>query len=296
VNNGFWDTYRTIWSAYSLLYPTDAGELVNGFVQQYRDGGWVARWSSPGYANLMTGTSSDVAFTYSYVKGVRNYNVKDVYDAALKDATVAPPGPDPNDTNVGRKGLQTALFLGYANMPDGIGWVLGSLVAGNMYEQRGDKVNLARRFLDEHASTDSAREWIDGFAQAAAGATSETWTDKAVEEATTRAHDMLGLAGDAPQVAQALRALPDDDIAGAVAEVIPRGHVIDFAVAHVPTLPDGTATTAATLRDWMFHAYDPGQVWIPFFVSGAVSVVLMLLYDRWVRSRNRTQTRSTAAA
>jgi hypothetical protein len=28
-----------------------AGELVDGFVQQYRDGGWIARWSSPGYAN-----------------------------------------------------------------------------------------------------------------------------------------------------------------------------------------------------------------------------------------------------
>jgi len=189
-----------------------------------------------------------------------------------------------------------ALFLGYANMPDGIGWVLGSLVAGNMYEQRGDKVNLARRFLDEHASTDAARGWIDGFAQAAAGATNETWTEKAVEEATTRAHDMLGLAGEAPQVAQALRAIPDADVTGAVAEVIPRGHVIDFAVAHVPTLPDGTATTAASLRDWMFHAYDPGQVWLPFFVSGAVSVVLMLLYDRWVRSRNRAQAASAASA
>ncbi len=128
VNNGFWDTYRTIWSAYSLLYPTDAGELVNGFVQQYRDGGWVARWSSPGYANLMTGTSSDVAFTDSYVKGVRNYNVKDVYDAALEDATVAPPGPDPNDTNVGRKGLQTALFLGYTPtyVDEGVSWALES--------------------------------------------------------------------------------------------------------------------------------------------------------------------------
>ena len=41
VNNGFWDTYRTIWSAYSLLYPKDAGELVDGFVQHYRDGGWL---------------------------------------------------------------------------------------------------------------------------------------------------------------------------------------------------------------------------------------------------------------
>ena len=74
VNNGFWDTYRTTWSAYSLFTPKTAGELVDGFVQQYRDGGWIARWSSPGYANLMTGTSSDVAFADAYVKGVQGFD------------------------------------------------------------------------------------------------------------------------------------------------------------------------------------------------------------------------------
>jgi predicted alpha-1,2-mannosidase len=71
VNNGFWDTYRTTWPAYSLLTPKKAGEMVDGFVQQYKDGGWTSRWSSPGYADLMTGTSSDVAFADAYVKGVK---------------------------------------------------------------------------------------------------------------------------------------------------------------------------------------------------------------------------------
>lgn len=47
VNNGFWDTYRTTWPAYSLLTPRQAGEMVDGFVQQYKDGGWTSRWSSP---------------------------------------------------------------------------------------------------------------------------------------------------------------------------------------------------------------------------------------------------------
>lgn len=47
VNNGFWDTYRTTWPAYSFLTPSRAGELVDGFVQQYKDGGWTSRWSSP---------------------------------------------------------------------------------------------------------------------------------------------------------------------------------------------------------------------------------------------------------
>ncbi|WP_267128998.1 glycoside hydrolase domain-containing protein [Radiobacillus deserti] len=47
VNNGFWDTYRTTWPAYTLLTPTQAGEMIDGFVQQYKDGGWISRWSSP---------------------------------------------------------------------------------------------------------------------------------------------------------------------------------------------------------------------------------------------------------
>ena len=108
VNNGFWDTYRTTWPAYALLTPRLAGELVQGFLQQYHDGGWVARWSSPGYANLMVGTSSDVAFADAYLKGVTGFDVGAAYDAALKNATVRPP-----DDHVGRKGFDTSIFLGY---------------------------------------------------------------------------------------------------------------------------------------------------------------------------------------
>ena len=69
-----------------------AGEMVDGFVQQYKDGGWISRWSSPGYADLMTGTSSDVAFADAYVKGVR-FDAEAAYDAAVKNATVVPPDP-----------------------------------------------------------------------------------------------------------------------------------------------------------------------------------------------------------
>ncbi|MGK5678307.1 GH92 family glycosyl hydrolase [Actinoplanes sp. URMC 104] len=108
VNNGFWDTYRTTWPAYSLLTPRMAGEMVDGFVQQYRDGGWISRWSSPGYANLMVGTSSDVAFADAYRKGVKGFDAEQAYAAAVKNATVTPP-----NQNVGRKGLATSIFKGY---------------------------------------------------------------------------------------------------------------------------------------------------------------------------------------
>ncbi|MFI2364462.1 GH92 family glycosyl hydrolase [Promicromonospora sp. NPDC019610] len=134
VNNGFWDTYRTAWPAYSFLYPDVAAELVDGFTQQYRDGGWIARWSSPGYADLMTGTSSDVAFADAYLKGsLPTDKALDAYDAALRNGTVAPP-----NNAVGRKGLETSPFLGFTpeSTHESVSWGLEGLIndfgIGNM--------------------------------------------------------------------------------------------------------------------------------------------------------------------
>lgn len=125
VNNGFWDTYRTVWPAYSLLYPEVAAEIADGFVQQYRDGGWVARWSSPGYADLMTGTSSDVSFADAYVKGVDLPDRLGTYDAALKNATVLPP-----NGAVGRKGIATSTFLGFTpeSTHESVSWGLEGFI------------------------------------------------------------------------------------------------------------------------------------------------------------------------
>ncbi|MFI6942418.1 GH92 family glycosyl hydrolase [Streptomyces sp. NPDC050418] len=136
VNNGFWDTYRTTWPAYSFLTPDKAGELVDGFVQQYKDGGWISRWSSPGYADLMTGTSSDVAFADAYVKGV-DFDAKDAYDAALKNATVVPPS-----SGVGRKGMETSPFLGYASTEthEGLSWSLEGYLNDYGIAQMGKKL------------------------------------------------------------------------------------------------------------------------------------------------------------
>ncbi|QNK01475.1 GH92 family glycosyl hydrolase [Dyella telluris] len=119
VNNGLWDTYRTAWPAYALLTPKQAGEMIDGFVQQYRDGGWIARWSSPGYADLMVGTSSDVAFADAWNKGIRNFDVRSFYQAALKDATVVSDVP-----GAGRKGIERSVFHGYVDnsTDEGLSW------------------------------------------------------------------------------------------------------------------------------------------------------------------------------
>src|SRR4051812_13077070 len=108
VNNGFWDTYRTVWASSALLYPSKTGEMVDGFVQQYKDGGWIARWSSPGYADLMDGASSDVAFATAYLMGAPLSDARATFESALRNSASLPP-----NNNVGRKGMATAPFLGY---------------------------------------------------------------------------------------------------------------------------------------------------------------------------------------
>ncbi|MFE6287782.1 GH92 family glycosyl hydrolase [Streptomyces sp. NPDC057877] len=163
VNNGFWDTYRTTWPAYSLLTPKKAGELVDGFVQQYKDGGWTSRWSSPGYADLMTGTSSDVAFADAYVKGV-DFDAKAAYDAAVKNATVVPPS-----AGVGRKGMATSPFLGYTSTAthEGLSWALEgflndygiSRMGQALYRETGEK-----RYQEESQYfADRAQDYVNLF-------------------------------------------------------------------------------------------------------------------------------------
>ncbi|WP_187284591.1 GH92 family glycosyl hydrolase [Streptomyces sp. uw30] len=163
INNGFWDTYRTTWPAYSLLTPSQAGEMVDGFVQQYKDGGWTSRWSSPGYADLMTGTSSDVAFADAYVKGV-DFDAKSAYDAAVKNATVVPPS-----SGVGRKGMETSPFLGYTSTEthEGLSWALEGYLndygiaqmGRKLYEETGEK-----RYKEESAYfLNRAQDYVNLF-------------------------------------------------------------------------------------------------------------------------------------
>ncbi|MEU1010151.1 GH92 family glycosyl hydrolase [Streptomyces sp. NPDC005890] len=163
VNNGFWDTYRTTWPAYSFLTPSQAGEMVDGFVQQYKDGGWTSRWSSPGYADLMTGTSSDVAFADAYVKGVK-FDAKAAYDAAVKNATVVPPM-----SGVGRKGMTTSPFLGYTSTDthEGLSWAMEGYVndygiarmGEALYRKTGDK-----RYREESEYfLNRARDYVNLF-------------------------------------------------------------------------------------------------------------------------------------
>jgi MFS family permease len=53
---------------------------------------------------------------------------------------------------------QKALYMGYANMPFAIGWVIGSFMGGNLYEKMGEKAMLALRYLGQHGGVPAGVE------------------------------------------------------------------------------------------------------------------------------------------
>ncbi|MEV6301376.1 GH92 family glycosyl hydrolase [Actinoplanes sp. NPDC051861] len=108
VNNGFWDTARAVWPLYTLLTPTRTGEMLDGFVNAYKYGGWTPRWSGPGYIDIMVGTNQDLAFADAYVKGVRNFDYRAAYASMVKNASVYS-----NSGSRGRKGLEVSTFKRY---------------------------------------------------------------------------------------------------------------------------------------------------------------------------------------
>ncbi|MGA4508236.1 GH92 family glycosyl hydrolase [Propionibacteriaceae bacterium G1746] len=162
VNNGFWDTFRTCWPAYHLFTPRRSQALLDGIVQQYLDGGWMARWSAPGYCDIMVGTSSDAVFADASAHGI-TFNELAGYDSALRNATT----PSSHD-EVGRKGIARGRFVGYidSDTPEGFSWSMdnaNSDAALALWSAR-----LAERGTDP-ARTDEFRANTVYFARRAMG-------------------------------------------------------------------------------------------------------------------------------
>ncbi|QKT09256.1 glycoside hydrolase family 92 protein [Gordonia sp. X0973] len=128
VTDGFWDSYRASWPLRTLLAPGLTGRLLDGFVEHYRDGGWVSRWSAPAPADIMTGTSSDAVFADAALAGIGelgDFDVIGAYDSCLRNATV----PSSNRF-VGRKGMDRSMFTGYADTDEheGMSWTIDAAI------------------------------------------------------------------------------------------------------------------------------------------------------------------------
>lgn len=108
TDNGFWDTYRTVYPLLTLLFPERVAGIVRGLVNAYREGGWLPKWMSPGYRDCMIGTHAASVIADAVAKGITDFDTEAAYQAVLKDATVVG-----DRTGVGRQGIERYEALGY---------------------------------------------------------------------------------------------------------------------------------------------------------------------------------------
>jgi predicted alpha-1,2-mannosidase len=105
---GFWDTFRALYPFLNLVYPSINKEMQEGLINDYKEGGWLPEWSSPGYADIMVGNNSASVVSDAYMKGLRGYDINTLYEALLHGANNEGPV-----SAVGRKGVSYYNSLGY---------------------------------------------------------------------------------------------------------------------------------------------------------------------------------------
>ena len=109
TDNGFWDTYRTVYPFLSIVDPDAYREMLEGYVQDYRDSGWLPRWTSGVACNCMPGTAIDAVIADAAVKGIIGGELLETaYEGMEKHAAVPSPLPE-----YGRSGIEEFAALGY---------------------------------------------------------------------------------------------------------------------------------------------------------------------------------------
>lgn len=109
TDNGFWDTYRTVYSLLSIAYPERWEEIVAGWANAAKESAWFPRWPSPGHRACMIGTHIDAVMADAVTKGCRSFDWEAAYTALRRNAFDVGDA----DENYGRRGIREFTDRGY---------------------------------------------------------------------------------------------------------------------------------------------------------------------------------------
>lgn len=87
TNNGFWDTYKTVYPLYSIIAPKEYEEMLEGYLNSYRETGFLPKWLSPDERGLMPGTLIDAVIADAAAKGIAQDLMPELLAAMLTAAT-----------------------------------------------------------------------------------------------------------------------------------------------------------------------------------------------------------------
>ena len=109
TDNGFWDTYRTEFPLLALIDRDGYAEMLEGFIADYKDGGWLPRWPSIGERGCMPSTLIDAVIADAAVKGIIG---GELLETAL-EGMINHAENDAPESCFGREGASDYVKLGY---------------------------------------------------------------------------------------------------------------------------------------------------------------------------------------
>lgn len=149
TNNGFWDTFRTVYPLYSIICPEQYADILEGYVNAYRESGWLPKWPSPAETGIMPGTLIDAVIADAAVKGIGSRELLEkALEGALKHSVTEADSP-----RLGRRGVSEYVKLGYVpkdkykeNVNRSLDYIYGDYCIAQTAEALG-KDDIAREYL-----------------------------------------------------------------------------------------------------------------------------------------------------
>ena len=111
TDNGFWDTYRTVYPFFALVAKDELREMLVAFINEYKESGWLPRWLSIGECGCMPSTLIDAVICDGAVKGFIGNDLLEVaLEGMIKHSVTNAPA-----RRFGRNGAEEYCRLGYVS-------------------------------------------------------------------------------------------------------------------------------------------------------------------------------------
>ena len=103
-----WDTYRNLHQLMTLVYPERQLDMVRSMIDIYKEWGWMPKWELFGRETFtMEGDPSIPVIADTWLKGLRDFDIKTAYEAFIKSATT------PGASNLMRPDVDPYIEKGY---------------------------------------------------------------------------------------------------------------------------------------------------------------------------------------
>ncbi|HMF54285.1 MAG TPA: GH92 family glycosyl hydrolase [Edaphobacter sp.] len=178
ADHGFWDDYHAWYPMMLLLYPERLRDILQSWVNAYKEGGWLPQFPCPGYRGAMTGSPSDILFGDAAAKGLTGFDLATAYEGLKKHASEPVRG-----FGFGRTALEPYLRLGYvscdnkvAGVAETLDYVYGDFCIAQVARALGKPEDAAhflersrnwRKIFDPHTKFFRGKlangEWVEPF-------------------------------------------------------------------------------------------------------------------------------------